>query len=398
MNEKEKTTAEIASVGAEAKQSSSIDTNSITDFTPDVKSEFDPRQYQQSMMPGYIETKTMRQLYDQPYEPRLQTINGFLCPGLYLFVGDPKIGKSFCMLQMAYQVSRGEPFLGFEVPSPSPVLYLALEDTEERLQDRLFRMFGTKITDNLHLAIKADKLDDQLIEQLKNFMYQCPETRLIIIDTLQKARKEMSNPCNYSADYEAIGKLKAFADERKVSLILVHHMRKQESSNKADMINGTNGLYGASDGAFLMYRKGNSDDELMIDVECRDLPPQSIRIVRDPITLVFNRVDEDEHNSEPKDYILEKVSALLSAERPVWVGTATKLIADIGIDMKPNSLSYYLNVRSRMLYSDYRIRYEKGRTSQTRAIRLTWIPPEEKHDTDDDDDGNDEDSGSREVA
>ena len=398
MNEKEKTTAEIASVGAEAKQSSSIDTNSITDFTPDVKSEFDPRQYQQSMMPGYIETKTMRQLYDQPYEPRAQTINGLLCPGLYLFVGDPKIGKSFCMLQMAYQVSRGEPFLGFEVPSASPVLYLALEDTEERLQDRLFRMFGTKITDNLHMAIKADKLDDQLIEQLKNFMYQCPETRLIIIDTLQKARKETSNPCNYSADYEAIGKLKAFADERKVSLILVHHMRKQESSNKADMINGTNGLYGASDGAFLMYRKGGSDEELMIDVECRDLPPQSIRIVRDPKTLVFNRVDEDEHDSEPKDYILEKVSALLSAECPVWVGTATKLISDLGIDMKPNSLSYYLNVRSRMLYSDYRIRYEKGRTSQARAIRLTWIPPEEKHDTDDDNDGNDEDSGSREVA
>lgn len=111
MNEKEKTTAEIASVGAEAKQSSSIDNSGITDFTPDVKSEFDPRQYQQSMMPGYIETKTMRQLYDQPYEPRLQTINGLLCPGLYLFVGDPKIVKSFCMLQMAYQVSRGETHL-----------------------------------------------------------------------------------------------------------------------------------------------------------------------------------------------------------------------------------------------------------------------------------------------
>ncbi len=59
-------------------------------------------------------------------------------PGLYLFVVDPKIGKSFCMLQMAYKVSRGKPFLDFDVPYAAPVLYLALKDTDERLQDRLF--------------------------------------------------------------------------------------------------------------------------------------------------------------------------------------------------------------------------------------------------------------------
>ena len=397
-NEKEITTAGNASVGAEAEQSSSINNNSIIEFTPDVKPFPDQRLIQLQMQPGYIETKTMRQLYDQAFEPRVQTIDGLLCPGLYLFVGEPKIGKSFCMLQMAYKVSRGEPFLGFDVPSPSPVLYLALEDTEERLQERLFRMFGTKVTDNLHFAIRADKIDDQLIEQLKNFMWQCPGTRLIIIDTLQKTRKVTANPCNYSADYEVIGRLKTFADESKVSLILVHHMRKQESSNKTEMISGTNGLYGASDGAFLMYKKGSSDNELVIDVECRDLPPQSIRVNRDPVSLVYSRVDETAADPKPKDPIFEKVSALLSAEHPVWVGTATKLIADLGIDMKPNSLSYYLNVRSRMLYSDYRIRYEKGRTSQARGIRLTWIPPEERHDADDDNDANDDDYGNREVS
>ena len=109
-------------------------------------------------------------------------------------------------------------------------------------------------------------------------------------------------------------------------------------------------------------------------------------------------MDETAADPKPKDPIFEKVSALLSAEHPVWVGTATKLIADLGIDMKPNSLSYYLNVRSRMLYSDYRIRYEKGRTSQARGIRLTWIPPEERHDADDDNDANDDDYGNREVS
>ncbi len=98
-NEKEITTAGNASVGAEAEQSSSIN-NSIIEFTPDVKPFPDQRLIQLKMQPGYIETKTMRQLYDKAFEPRVQTIDDLLCPGLYLFVGEPKIGKSFCMLQM----------------------------------------------------------------------------------------------------------------------------------------------------------------------------------------------------------------------------------------------------------------------------------------------------------
>lgn len=397
-NENEKLTGAYSSAGTDLAQSLHVNENGIADFIPDVKKKCDPKQIQLSMTKGYIETKTMRELYDQLYEPRVMTINGFLCPGLYLFVGDPKIGKSFCMLQMAYNVSRGEPFLGFEVPCPSPVLYLALEDTDERLQDRLFKMFGTQVTDNLHFANKANKLDEDLLEQLNTFMGENPQMRLIIIDTLQKTRKETANPCNYSADYEAIGKLKAFADERKISMILVHHMRKQDSGNKADMISGTNGLYGASDGAFLMYRKGVSPDELVIETECRDLPHQIIHIVRDPIKLTFNRTDDADTIVEPKDGTLEKVAALVSSNIPSWVGTATQLLSDTGIEMKPSALSYYLNIRSRKLFSDYRIRYEKGRTSQARAIRLTWIPPIERHDTDDANDEDDSILGSKEVT
>ena len=391
MEEKEITTAGNASVGAEARQPSSIDNNSIIEFTPDVKTQEDNTPLALKMQPGYLETKTMRQLYDQQFTPRSQTIKGLLYPGLYLFVGDPKIGKSFCMLQMAYKVSRGEPFLGFDVPSAAPVLYLALEDTDERLQDRLFKMFGTKIADNLFFATRAGKLGENLLDQLNTFTSDHPDTRLIIIDTLQRARNENANPFNYSADYDVMERLKTFADEKQISMILVHHMRKQESCDKADMISGTNGLFGGADGAFLIYKKALSKDELIIEVKGRDQPPFSFNIARDPVTLVFSRVhDEPGIWEDTKDELLEKVASLVSPDHPEWVGTATKIIAEIGVKKKPNTLSYYLNVRSRQLFNDYRVKYEKGRTSQERAIRLTWIPSEEKHINDEDDGDDDE--------
>ena len=54
---------------------------------------------------------------------------------------------------------------------------------------------------------------------------------------------------------------KEFTDIHDVTLILVHHTRKNtESENSFDRISGTNGLLGAADGAFLLYReKGPCD-------------------------------------------------------------------------------------------------------------------------------------------
>ncbi len=252
-------------------------------------------------------------------------------------------------------------------------------------------MFGTRIADNLYFATKAGKLGENLLDQLKTFMYDHPDTRLIIIDTLQRARNENANPFNYSADYEVMEKLKTFADERQISMILVHHMRKQESCDKTDMISGTNGLFGGADGAFLIYKKPNSKEELVIEVKGRDQAPLSFSIARDPVTLVFSRVqDETDIWKEMKDELLEKISALVSPDSPVWVGTATRMISETGVKKKPNTLSYYLNVRSRQLFNNYRVKYEKGRTSRERAIRLTWIPPEEKHINDEDDGDDDE--------
>jgi len=51
----------------------------------------------------------MSELYDNIYQSRPPIIDGLLHAGTYLFVGAPKIGKSFLMAQLAYHVSAGLP-------------------------------------------------------------------------------------------------------------------------------------------------------------------------------------------------------------------------------------------------------------------------------------------------
>lgn len=255
MGEKEKTAVPIPSFGAGGEQSLSCVTNEIIatgneEINPiDESMEEVLRQMQRMSAPSYLATMTMSQLYDTVYESRLRIIDGLLYPGTYLFVGAPKVGKSFLMAQIAYHVSTGQALWNYPVHAGT-VLYFALEDDYRRLQECLSRMFGVEGTDTLHFATCAKQLGAGLHEQLNRFVSEHPDTRLFIIDTLQKIREAGCDKFSYANDYEIIGQLKHFADQTGIALLLVHHTRKQQADDRFERISGTNGLLGAADGAF----------------------------------------------------------------------------------------------------------------------------------------------------
>ena len=75
----------------------------------------------------------------QPLDKPSFVVDGLIPTGLTLFCGAQKIGKSWLMLKLCLCVSEGRPL--WELPSaPGDVLYLCLEDTFYRIQDRLFRL------------------------------------------------------------------------------------------------------------------------------------------------------------------------------------------------------------------------------------------------------------------
>ena len=134
-------TAPISSVAAEAGQSSEMNSvASIAQTPPEGKKNLQEltkqlRAMQRENDPDHLKTFTMQDLYDTVYPPRPPIIDGLLYPGTYIFAGAPKVGKSFLMEQLAYHVSTGLPLWEFPVRQGT-VLYLALEDTESRLQAR----------------------------------------------------------------------------------------------------------------------------------------------------------------------------------------------------------------------------------------------------------------------
>ena len=320
--------------------------------------------------PSYLHTVSMNDLYDTVYESRPPIIDGLLFSGTYLFVGAPKVGKSFLMAQLAFHVSMGLPLWGFEV-NRGTVLYLALEDSNQRLQSRMYRMFGTDSSEKLHFATFARHLDEGLEDQLRHFVESYPDTRLIIIDTLQKIREVGSDKYSYGSDYEIIAKLKRFADARGLCLLLVHHTRKQPASDKFDMISGTNGLLGAADGAFLLQKEDRTSVNATLDVSGRDQQDQRLHLIknRDRLTWELDHV-ETELWRAPPDPLLESVAALLSSESSEWNGSPSELAAVLKTELPANALTKHLNVNASRLQNEYGIVYENRAKHEGRRIRL----------------------------
>lgn len=328
------------------------------------------REMLRQLSPSYLKTVSMAALYETVFDIQMPLIDGLLGRGTYLFVGSPKVGKSFMMAQIAYHISIGIPLWDYKVRKTT-VLYFALENDYPRLQKRLFQMYGAEETGNLYFATECKTVNGGLEEQIRGFMQEHPDTGLIIIDTLKRVREAGGADYSYASDYDIVARLKALADSYKVTMLIVHHTRKQKSEDIFDMISGTNGLMGAADGAFVLSKEKRTSNNATLDVAGRDQQDMKIHLVRDTERLVWNfEKSETELWREPPEPLLEKIATTLFSGSNRWEGTASELCELLGVDIKPNVLSLRLSINASRLFRDYGIRYQNSRTHDGRKVFL----------------------------
>ena len=114
METEKETTAPNPSVAADGEQPSAFARKNSIPISEEINKQF-----------GKIRAISMPELMETRFPFRPSVIEGLLPAGTHILAGAPKIGKSFFVLQMAYQVSLGRPFLGFPTQQ-GMVLYLAL--------------------------------------------------------------------------------------------------------------------------------------------------------------------------------------------------------------------------------------------------------------------------------
>lgn len=378
-----KMTVQTPSVGADGEQPTTNIINSITPESEEIKSK-DRKdrlillgyKLNQESSKNYLPTINLDELFESVYRSKPAIVENLIYPGTYILAGAPKVGKSFLVAQLAYHIATGQKLWDYEVKQ-STVLYLALEDDHRRLQKRMNRMFGVDGTANLYFAITAKKLGEGLEDQLEEFINLHPDTRLIIIDTLQKIRQGNGDSYSYANDYECVGNLKKFADQKEICLLIVHHTRKQQASDKFDMISGTTGILGCADGAFVLQKERRTDCSATLDIVGRDQCDQKLYLIRNQEKLLWD-LDHTETElwKSPPDPIVLKIAEFITTDNPKWNGNASELVEILKLDIAPNALTKKLNIGAGTLENDYGIRYESSRNHDGRRINFELISSE----------------------
>lgn len=320
------------------------------------------------MLLNELKTVNCEQLMTTPLRPIEFCIDRMISTGLFILAGAPKVGKSWLALDMALGIAKGERTLGRETKQGTS-LYLCLEDSYTRIQNRLFEL-TSEPSENLHFAIMAGTLGGELEKQIENFKSQHDNLKIIIIDTLQKIRS--GDESSYASDYKELSILKNLADNLRIAILLVHHTRKCRDNDPFNMISGTTGISGCVDGSMVMIEKKRGSVEVILYCVGRDIENHEIELKFDDEK---HRWISDEFFSEKENkskIFIEKIFDFM-IERKNFIGTATELANLIAprfdTEVFPNRLTRDL-VQNAYELSSYGIKFSSERSHGSRRIRL----------------------------
>jgi hypothetical protein len=218
---------------------------------------------------------TAQDLSAKQFEPVRWIVPGIVAEGVTLLAGKPKLGKSWLCLDIALAVATGSEVLGGVACDQGDVLYLALEDNERRLQQRLRKLQPDGAwPDKLCYATECPTLDRGGAEHIQQWVQQVQRPRLVIVDVMARLtgprdKKETL----YEQDYKSIQALSKLASSTGLAVVLVHHTRKTTGIDRLDSVSGSTGLTGAmdtvmvldkADGLVTLYGRGRDVEEIDI--------------------------------------------------------------------------------------------------------------------------------------
>ncbi len=191
--------------------------------------------------------------------------------GLVIFAGSPKVGKSWFVLHMLLSVCYDmSSFIGHKVLAHGSALYLALEDSEARIKERITKLGFTPTDNKLEIACKW-RPNELGVSDLSTYLKSHPDTKIICIDTKGKF-SEGRDEESFQSDYTWMGKLKTLADNNRITIVLITHLRKKKADEDPyESVSGTTANTAVAD-TILMLKRARTQTKGVLSLTSRDIP------------------------------------------------------------------------------------------------------------------------------
>src|SRR5262245_18295551 len=127
------------------------------------------------------------------------------------------------------------------------------EDSQRKSLDKLLSAVSAEWPSRLTLANAWRRLDKGGVDDIREWIEQAHDPRLVVLDTLAGV-KPIRTQQGYTEDYESLAALHRLANDTGVSIVVLHHTRKMEAEDPVDTVSGTLGLAGCADSILVLAR------------------------------------------------------------------------------------------------------------------------------------------------
>lgn len=229
---------------------------------------------------------SLAQLLDQqsPAAPPCLVEPGLLPAQGILFVGgEPKVGKSLLVANLALSLAAGSDRLGFPVPSPRRVLVCQFELPIPQFVSRLATMrraMGSAADQNLFVDTRAT---GHLLSAPRGFEHflaaaQTASAEIIILDPLYSAHDQDENDTRAMA--ALCQSLLRLRETSRAALIVVHHVRKSIGRYEiGSAFRGSSALHAVGDSYLLLTRPSPQFNTIELRFQFRYAAPQPPRLL-----------------------------------------------------------------------------------------------------------------------
>ncbi len=202
---------------------------------------------------------TKLDLMKMKFPPVVWAVPGWIPQGATILCAKSKAGKTLLALHIADAVSCGGVVCGKIDVKQGRVLYLALDDPLDLIQERLIS-FATEPNTDFHVETHTKfvcRVGDGLLRQLTEWCTTYGDARLIVIDVWAKARPQRVKRGDiYQEDYEDLSIINEWACAHGIAVIITHHSNKSKDDDPTQTISGSMGVTGAVSAYATLTRVG----------------------------------------------------------------------------------------------------------------------------------------------
>ncbi len=202
---------------------------------------------------------SVKALMNKQRRPTRWIVPGIIPQGLVALVGRQKVGKSWFDLSLGVSVANGGAGASNINAEKGGVLYLALEDNEQRLQERLnaLQARGVDLSDDFEYATSWPKMDAGGIDALESWLFTHPQARLVMIDTWTKvlaAPSQQVVDSEEASDAQSLAALKSLADFYSVCIMIQFHTPKSTAGTPFNALKARTSIAEYADGVLHLKR------------------------------------------------------------------------------------------------------------------------------------------------